>query len=189
MPDTNGHTDPSESAPRIPGVLGRIPVFARYVFYTAFFLSVLLALLPWLAYRIDVYLPQLHVEMGWILRGLGAAVFLTFLIAYVGSSNLLTSRGRGGHVEFDPPKEFVACGIYRWVRNPIAASAVAMLLGEALAFSSTGILVLFLLAMLAAHLQVTLLEEPLLRKRFGPSYTDYLGRVPRWLPRRPRGLD
>ena len=170
-------------------VLEHLPVTARYIFYTAFFLSLLLIALPWLAYRIDVYLPSLHVEAGPVVRSLGAVIFVVFLIAYLVSSRLLTRQGHGGHVEFDPPKEFVAGGIYRWVRNPIAGSAVLMLLGEALAFSSPGILALFLAAMVFAHLQVVLLEEPLLRKRFGASYTDYLARVPRWIPRRPRGSD
>ena len=54
-----------------------------------------------------------------------------------------------------------------------------------MAFSSTGILLLFLVAMLLAHVQVSLLEEPLLLKRFGASYADYVARVPRWIPRRP----
>ncbi len=76
--------------------------------------------------------------------------------------------------------------MYRWVRNPVAACLVAALLGEALMFSSTGILLLFLTAMLIAHVQVTRLEEPLLRKRFGAAYEEYCRRVPRWLPRRPR---
>lgn len=169
--------------------MDRIPVIVRFAFYTAFFLSVLLGLLPWLAHRIDVHFPAMHFSLGPIARGLGILIFVVFLCTYLASSRLLTSRGKGGHVEFDPPREFVASGIYRWVRNPIAGSAVLMLLGEALAFSSTGILLLFLLALGLAHLQVVFLEEPLLRKRFGASYTDYLDRVPRWIPRRPRGSD
>ena len=187
MPQHNGPHNPTRSAKSVSSFLEHLPVTARYVFYTAFFLSVLLIVLPWAAYRIDVYLPGLHIEVGPVVRSLGAVILVVFLIAYLLSSRLLTSEGHGGHVEFDPPKEFVAGGIYRWVRNPIAGSAVLMLLGEALAFSSTGILVLFLAAMVFAHLQVVLLEEPLLRKRFGASYTDYLARVPRWIPRRPRG--
>ncbi len=189
MPEPNGHSEQPRIAPDSSTLLDSFPVAARYAFYTAFFLTFLLGILPWLAYRLDVYVPSLHIEIGWLGRTVGLVIFVCFLIAYLVSSRLLTSRGRGGHVEFDPPKEFVACGVYRWVRNPIAASAVLMLLGEALAFSSTGILLLFLVALIVAHLQVTLLEEPLLRKRFGTSYTAYLGRVPRWIPRRPRGSD
>jgi protein-S-isoprenylcysteine O-methyltransferase Ste14 len=187
MPGPSGHADPPEPARGVSALLGRLPVALRYGFYTLFFLTFLLVLLPWLAYRIDTLVPCLHVEVGWVVRGAGIVLFVLFLAAYVASSHLLTSRGHGGHVEFDPPREFVASGVYRWVRNPIAGSAVCMLLAEALAFSSMGIFFLFIAAALVAHLQVTLLEEPLLRKRFGDSYTVYLGRVPRWVPRRPRG--
>ncbi len=189
MPERNGHSDQPSAAPNVSTLLDFIPVTVRYAFYTLFFLSFLLGGLPWLAYQLDVHAPWLHIEVGRPVQAIGVVVFLVFLVAYLLSSRLLTSRGQGGHVEFDPPKEFVACGVYRWVRNPIAASAVLMLLGEALAFSSTGILLLFLLALIVAHLQVTLLEEPLLRKRFGTSYTAYLAQVPRWIPRRPRGSD
>lgn len=189
MPERNGHTDQPPAVRHLSTLVDCVPVTVRYVSYTIFFLSFLLIGLPWLAYQIDLYIPSLHIEVGWAVRTIGVVVFLVFLVAYLLSSRLLTSRGHGGHVEFDPPKEFVACGVYRWVRNPIAGSAVLMLLGESLAFSSTGILLLFLLALIAAHLQVTLLEEPLLRKRFGTSYTAYLAQVPRWIPRRPRGSD
>lgn len=42
-------------------------------------------------------------------------------------------------------------------------------------------------AVLLAHLFVVSYEEPTLERRFGPPYADYKRRVPRWLPRRPRG--
>ena len=153
--------------------------------YGVCFLSVVLGGLPWLAYRVDAYLPAWHVEIGWW-RAAGVVLLLIFFVTYVWSSYLLSRRGRGAYVEFDPPKEFVASGPFRWVRNPIAGSLVGMVLGEALAFSSTGILLLFVIALPLAHCQVVFLEEPLLRKRFGQAYVDYLAHVPRWLPRRRR---
>lgn len=166
-------------------LLNRIPLPVRMLVYGLFFLSVVLGGLPWLAYRVDAYLPGWHVEIGWW-QAVGVALSLVFFVTYVWSSYLLSRRGRGAYVEFDPPKEFVASGPFRWVRNPIAGSLVGMVLGEALAFSSTGILLLFVIALPLAHCQVVFLEEPLLRKRFGQAYVDYLARVPRWLPRRPR---
>jgi protein-S-isoprenylcysteine O-methyltransferase Ste14 len=71
------------------------------------------------------------------------------------------------------------------VRNPVAACLVAALLAEAIALSSTGIFLLFVVSMGLAHAQVVLMEEPLLKKRFGQEYVNYLSRVPRWIPRRP----
>lgn len=58
---------------------------------------------------------------------------------------------------------------------------------EAVALSSIGVFLLFVLAILLAHLQVALVEESLLRRRFGSSYEEYLARVPRWTLRLPRG--
>lgn len=158
-----------------------ISLCARMLFYGCVFLFAALAALPWLAYRVDVLLPQLHVEIsGW--RTVGVVLFLCCLGMYMGCSYILSSRGRGPFVEFDPPREFVVSGPYRWSRNPIAACLLGSLLGLAIACSSTGVFVYFLLSALLAHVQVVRLEEPLLRKRFGRSYEEYLRRVPRWMP-------
>ena len=153
--------------------------------YGAVFLSAVLIGLAWLHYRIDVYWPATHVEIGWF-RVVGAAVWAFFFLAYVGSVWVLSRRGGGAYVEFDPPARLVETGPYRWTRNPAAACVVGMVLGEAVAFSSTGMFLLFCEACVVAHLQVVLVEEPLLHKRFGRAYLDYCSRVPRWIPRRPR---
>jgi len=163
-------------------VTDRVPLPARMLVYGTSFLAAVVVGLPWLAYRVDVSYLQLHVEIG-PLRIVGGLVFLAFLALYVTCAYILAGRGGGAYVEFDPPRVFVASGPYRWCRNPIAACVVGMLLGEAVALSSTGVLLLFLAALPIAHLQVVLLEEPLLRKRFGAPYEDYLRRVPRWIPR------
>ena len=177
--------DPHGQAANGPlALLGRIPLALRMSFYSLFFLGLVLVVLPWLCHRLDVALPAWHVEIGWW-RAAGAIVFAGFLAAYAYCSYELTSRGRGAYVEFDPPSRFVAEGPYRWVRNPVAVCVVGMILGEALALSSTGIFMLFVAAIPLAHLQVVLIEEPLLRRRFGSPYEDYLHRVPRWIPGRP----
>lgn len=169
-----------------PRRLERIPLPARTVFYYAFFLAFILILVPWLAHGLGQRFVPWHVEIGWG-RIVGWILFGISFLAYTGSSWVLTRRGRGAYVEFDPPKEFVASGPFRWCRNPIAACVLGMIAGEALAFSSVGILLLFLVGLPLAHLQVVLLEEPLLEKRFGQAYRDYRARVPRWIPRPPRG--
>ena len=118
----------------------------------------------------------------------GAAVFAAFLFIYLRTSVLLSRQGRGAYVEFDPPAELVTDGPFRWCRNPIAGCVVGMIWGLAFALSSTGVLLLALIAVPLAHVQVVALEEPLLRKRFGSAYEQYMYQVPRWIPRRPRGM-
>jgi protein-S-isoprenylcysteine O-methyltransferase Ste14 len=178
----------ARSATRGPlrGLLDRIPLPVRTVFYYVFFLAFILIFVPWLAHVLGKRFVPWQFEIGWG-RVLGWVVFGISYLIYTGASLVLMRRGRGAYVEFDPPKEFVATGPFRWCRNPIAACVLGMILGEALAFSSMGILLLFLVGLPLAHLQVVLLEEPLLEKRFGQTYRDYRARVPRWIPRPPRG--
>ncbi len=178
-------TPPAETQPSLAGRLRSIPLALRMSIYGPLFLAGVLAGLPWLAYRADVYVPSLHVEVG-LLRWVGVTIFTAFFVLYVYCSYLLSRIGRGAYVEFDPPAALVTVGPFRWSRNPIAACVVGMLLGEAIALSSTGIAMLFVIAVPLAHAQVVLLEEPLLRQRFGAAYDEYVARVPRWWPRRPR---
>ncbi len=163
--------------------LSRIPLPVRMLAYAAAFLAVMLVALPWLAFRLDVALPTWRVEVGIPLRTLGWLIFGVSLALYLYASYLLSARGRGAYVEFDPPAEFVASGPFRYARNPIAGSLVVCFLGLALAYSSTGIALLFLIAIPLAHLQVIWLEEPLLERRFGQAYRTYMRTTPRWLPR------
>jgi protein-S-isoprenylcysteine O-methyltransferase Ste14 len=169
-------------------MLQRIPLAVRICTYGAMMVFGILVGLAWLAYQIDGVLPGWHVEIGW-LRLVGLALWVGFAVLYVYCSRQLTRRGQGGYIEFDPPSRFVCEGPYRWTRNPVAGCVLGMLLGEAIALSSTGVFLLLLAGLLLAHLQVVLLEEPLLRKRFGQEYEQYLGCVPRWIPRRARTGD
>ena len=103
-------------------------------------------------------------------------------------STWLIFYGRGPHVEFDPPKVFVATGPYRWVRNPVVITLLTAVLGEAIFSGSIGIFALLAVGLPLAHYQVTRIEEPRLRGRFGQSYLDYCGSVPRWIPRFPESM-
>jgi protein-S-isoprenylcysteine O-methyltransferase Ste14 len=118
----------------------------------------------------------------------GAAIFAIGLAGYTLCSAWLIYFGKGPHVEFDPPKVFVATGPYRWVRNPVVLTLLVTVLGEALFTGSVGILILLALGIPLAHYQVTRIEEPRLRARFGQSYVDYCANVPRWTPRYPSTL-
>lgn len=190
MPDPESKP-PAQAAPSrkaLNRLLDRIPLAPRIVFYALFFLAMLLVVLPMGAHALVNWLaPSWQVELPLWARIAGGIYLGVMFVIYILSSHLLTSRGKGGYVEFDPPSEFVATGPYRWCRNPVAGSAVAMLLGLSVACSSVGVLLLFVVAIIFAHCQVVFLEEPLLKKRFGASYEAYLRRVPRWCPRPPKG--
>ncbi len=108
----------------------------------------------------------------------GAVIVATCVVFFV-------VWGRGTPAPFDPPRQFVAVGPYRWVRNPMYVGGVSVLVGVGLWQRSSGILLLALVGMLAAHLFVTLIEEPGLSRRFGDSYQEYTRTVRRWLPKWP----
>ncbi len=180
-PNSGGGGEPAEC-----------PFGLRGTVYTILFLLFILGLVPSV-----FYLLEHKVRWGgsfWGIasafwsgfRGLvGAGIFAIGLATYAACSFWLVFFGKGPHVEFDPPKVFVATGPYRWVRNPVVITLLITVLGEAIYFNSIGIAILLTLGMPLAHYQVTKLEEPLLRKRFGDSYEAYCSRVNRWLPRPP----
>lgn len=159
------------------------------VAYTLSFLAFILGGVPYGFHRLGKVIYPSSVEQ-WLSpgpgqQGLGVAIFVGGLIGYLICSLWLVIVGKGPFVEFDPPKQFVATGPYRWTRNPVAALLIVTVLGEALYFGSPGIFTLFLLGFPVAHLQVTRIEEPRLKARFGETYVDYCRRVPRWIPKRP----
>jgi len=93
-----------------------------------------------------------------------------------------TFTGRGTPAPFDPPKEIVVRGPYRYVRNPMYVAVMLALTGEALLFEAASLLIYAALAFSFFHFWVVFYEEPTLRRKFGDSYREYCRRVPRWLP-------
>ena len=92
-------------------------------------------------------------------------------------------KGRGTPAPIDPPKELVATGFYRYVRNPMYVGVLLILAGHFLWLGYWNLIIYTAFAFLLTHLFVVLYEEPHLRKLFGQAYEGYLNRVPRWMPR------
>ena len=93
-------------------------------------------------------------------------------------------RGHGTPAPYDPPRDLVIVGLYRYVRNPQYVGVVLVAMGEAL-FSGAALLFGYAaLLAVAFHLLVRYYEEPTLRRVFGEAYVGYCQEVPRWLPRR-----
>ena len=119
----------------------------------------------------------------------GLVAYLAFPLWLPGGIILLWSfwnflhEGRGTPAPLDPPRELVAAGFYRYVRNPMYLGILLMLIGYFLWFGFWSLLIYSIFVFIATHLFIVLYEEPALRKRFGGSYEDYLKRVPRWIPR------
>jgi protein-S-isoprenylcysteine O-methyltransferase Ste14 len=92
-------------------------------------------------------------------------------------------EGRGTPAPVDPPKELVAVGFYRYVRNPMYVGVLAANLGHFFWFGYWSLLIYTLVVFVAFNTFVAYYEEPTLRRKFGAAYEDYLQNVPRWIPR------
>lgn len=126
--------------------------------------------------RLSVTIPAWAFPLG-VAAALAGALLTLWCIA------TFALRGRGTPAPFDPPREFVAAGPYRYVRNPMYIGGFGVILGAGLILRSPSIAGLAFLFVLLAHLLVLLYEEPNLARRFGASYLRYRSEVNRWLPR------
>ena len=139
---------------------------------------------------VTIYLPL------WLLSSrpgataqLGAARYLGLLPVALGAAVYFwcawdfAVSGRGTPAPVDPPKELVARGLYRRVRNPMYLGVLLVLAGEALLLASATLLWYTAAVCACFNLFVLLYEEPALRRKFGAAYEGYCAAVPRWLPR------
>ena len=134
------------------------------------------------------YIPLVLLRSGSQIKT-GVFAYLAFPLWGIGAVILLWSfwnffrEGRGTPAPIDPPKELVAVGFYRYVRNPMYVGIFLTLVGHFLWFGYWNLLLYTLIVTIAFHLFVTLYEEPTLRKKFGAAYEKYCQRVPRWIPK------
>lgn len=154
-------------------------------FRAAIYATAFVALWIWLAASVQPFDARLGLEipvwvqpLGLFMAVCGALIALSCVVLFVG-------RGRGMPAPFDPPREFVATGPYRYVRNPMYIGGLSLILGFGLLLRSVSIIALALVFTLVMHVFVVLYEEPALERRFGSSYRTYKRSVRRWFPTRP----
>ena len=112
----------------------------------------------------------------------GAALAAAGAALVVHCIGLFIRLGAGTLAPWDPTRELVVAGAYRYVRNPMKAGLFLVLAGEALATQSIALTAWFVSFAVANALYIGLHEEPGLVKRFGARYGEYCARVPRWFP-------
>ena len=144
---------------------------------------VVVAVPVWLARRNGITLavgasalPLLTQLAGLLLLGVG-------LVLFVSSLRRFATEGAGTLAPWDPPRNLVLHGPYRYVRNPMISSVVFMLFGEALVLRSEPQLQWALIFLAANLVHIPFIEEPQLERRFGAVYDEYRRNVPRLLPR------
>jgi protein-S-isoprenylcysteine O-methyltransferase Ste14 len=157
---------------------GRIFAAFRSLFYASafglFWYMVVLWFRP-LDHRFSFNVPAIFELPGIILATLGAILAFACVAAF-------SFIGRGTPAPFDAPREFVAAGPYRYVRNPMYIGAFCVIVGAGLAMRSVSALLVALGFIIIAHLFILIYEEPTLERRFGESYRIYKKKVDRWIP-------
>ena len=119
----------------------------------------------------------------WLLRAIGLVLFVSGLGLFSWCVSLFARVGRGTLAPWDPSRNLVAVGPYRFVRNPMISGVAATLLGEALLWGSIALGLWACIFIVINHAYFVMSEEPGLERRFGESYRVYKASVPRWIPR------
>ena len=132
----------------------------------------------------------------WILGDLFTKVFaepfywhkyiaiLVFVVGFFIMVNCILQfaiEDRGTLSPIDPTKRLVIKGLYKYSRNPMYVGVVLILIGETIFFTSKSLLGYSVFIFICFNLFVILVEEPRLRRDFGPEYSIYCKKIRRWI--------
>jgi protein-S-isoprenylcysteine O-methyltransferase Ste14 len=130
---------------------------------------------PWLVTRWDL-------SGGWLpAQVLGALAIVAGLVPVVHAFAQFARAG-GTPMPLAPTQRLVVTGFNRYVRNPMYVGLLIVLLGQALLFSSLGLVIYAAVAWAATASFVRWYEEPTLLDTYGEEYEDYRRRVRAWIP-------
>lgn len=141
-------------------------------------------LLPaeWLLPPILIALRIGEMEVGWLpvrvvglAVGLAGAVLLTWSAVVLGRFLMHEAAVREDHA-------LIGNGPYRFIRHPMYAGYLALLLGSGLASLNSCLWLLWPVSLLGILIQAAS-EEQLLGQRFGQDYEGYVRRTGRLVPR------
>lgn len=169
-----------ETSPRSPALGSALSLTIRNLVFTIVVPGLGGAWVPWRILADSGHGSAVHVWAATPVIAAGAALYALCVWNFA-------ATGRGTPGLWDAPSRVVVAGPYRWTRNPIYLSALAVVAGEAWLFESVTLLAYAAAMALFFHLLVIGYEEPALRRRFGADYARYRRTVPRWIPRPPRG--
>ena len=138
--------------------------------------GVVAGVVPWAITRYEDPADLPVALPGLVVVAIGFATLVACFVQFV-------REGRGTPAPIAPTEKLVVGGLYRWVRNPMYIAVGMIILGQAVTFTSLGVLAWFGVFAAAVVSFVTLYEQPTLRSRYGQSYDAYCRAVPAWWPR------
>ncbi len=126
----------------------------------------------------------------WLSRSIGVVVIILGLALFSWCVSLFARVGQGTLAPWDPTRNLVAIGPYRFVRNPMISGIALMLLGQALLWGSWAVGIWLCVFMCFNHIYFVLVEEPgledkhlarsVIRQKPWPSNPS--GSLARWSP-------
>ena len=105
------------------------------------------------------------------------------MVLYLWAAWEFAITGKGTPSSISPPKKLVVNGPYRWIRNPMYAGLLFILVGEAIFVQEVILVAYFFFFYLSFNRYIHNNEEPNLAHKFGANYRLYCHAIPRWLPR------
>ena len=119
----------------------------------------------------------------WLSRCAGAVCIIVGFVLFSWCVSLFARVGQGTLAPWDPTRNLVAIGPYRFVRNPMIGGVALLLIGQAMLWGSWIVSIWACVFILINHIYFVISEEPGLEERFGEPYRLYKANVPRWVPR------
>jgi protein-S-isoprenylcysteine O-methyltransferase Ste14 len=126
---------------------------------------------------------MLQLPLSVVIGSAGILLISIGLVLITATTFLFAQIGEGSAAPWDPPKNLVVHGIYRYTRNPMVLGVLFTVLGECILTLSIPLFLLFLFLFIGNHILFVKGEEPELIERFGEEYKLYMENVPRWIPR------
>ena len=143
----------------------------------------LLLLIVFGSLQMDIALGFPEVLYGPIITIVGVILLLLGLLIWVWCV-VWFIKARGTPVPFNPPRELVTGGPYSWSRNPMLTGVFAFLFGMGFLLHSMSMVFVWIPVFVIINiLELKLVEEPELERRFGESYIEYRRRVPMFIPK------
>jgi protein-S-isoprenylcysteine O-methyltransferase Ste14 len=146
------------------------------------YVPVVLLPVEWLLPPVLIALRVGEIDAGWLsARVVGLAVGLAGVVLLVWASVLL-GRLMTHEAAVREDHAVIESGPYRFVRHPVYAGYLALLLGSGVASLNVCLWLLWPVSLLGIVIQAAS-EEQLLRERFGQDYERYVRRTGRLVPR------
>ena len=140
----------------------------------------IMVLIPWLPTK---WKSGNVPDWWWIVRISGGILVLAGAAGMVNSFFHFAVDGLGTPAPVAPPTHLVVSGLYRYVRNPMYISGIAVILGQALLLGRWELIAFAAIVWIFPAAYVKWREEPVLTKKFGAEYDEYRAAVPAWIPR------